>query len=127
MSHGNVFNFSRYLNGSNVSGSGAPSLMLTTKLDQEVRIGWNKRRGQVSVIREHYLRDDIPCRIQQCSLCDQSLADGMRNLLGTLAIVLFCVSLFLSPLTAEAYAWAGFKNGNFLTCCFFLVLSIPRL
>ena len=50
--------------------------MLTSKVDKEIRIGWNKRRGIVSVLREHYLRDDIPCRIQECRLCRQELSDG---------------------------------------------------
>lgn len=50
--------------------------MLTAKIDKEIRIGWNKRRGQVSVIREHYLRGDIPCRSQLCTTCDHTLSDG---------------------------------------------------
>ena len=42
------------------------------KIDEQVRIGWNKKRGQVSVTRERYLRDDIPCRIELCTFCEQA-------------------------------------------------------
>uniref|UniRef100_A0A1X7SVM9 Uncharacterized protein n=1 Tax=Amphimedon queenslandica TaxID=400682 RepID=A0A1X7SVM9_AMPQE len=48
------------------------------KVDRTVILPLSKkrpRRGPISIIREHYLRDDIPCRMKQCGICDQTLSD----------------------------------------------------
>jgi DIS3-like exonuclease 1 len=50
--------------------------MLSSKIDEKIRIGWNKRRGQVSVLRERYLRDDISCHIQSCQSCKIHSVEG---------------------------------------------------
>lgn len=56
--------------------------MQMLRLEKEVRLTRGKRRrSNVSVIREHYLRDDIPCKVERCCICDQlSLSD--QNLLS---------------------------------------------
>lgn len=48
------------------------------QLEKEVRLGYGKRtgRGYVSVVREHYLRDDVGCKREGCSLCVDSPSDG---------------------------------------------------
>ncbi|XP_019853145.1 PREDICTED: DIS3-like exonuclease 1 [Amphimedon queenslandica] len=48
------------------------------KVDRTVILPLSKRRprrGPISIIREHYLRDDIPCRMKQCGICNQELSD----------------------------------------------------
>lgn len=40
-------------------------------IEKEVRLTHRHgkgRRGNVSVIREHYLRDDISCKVENCSI-----------------------------------------------------------
>lgn len=38
--------------------------------EKEVRLSYNHpRRSYVSVVREHYLREDISCRSELCVLC----------------------------------------------------------
>ena len=51
------------------------------KLDKEVRIGYGKGRGRgnVSVLREHYLRDDVPCKSEGCALCSELGSTGGRG------------------------------------------------
>ena len=47
------------------------------RLEKEVRIGYGKgRRSYVSVVREHYLRDDIPCKSEACALCMEITPPG---------------------------------------------------
>ena len=47
------------------------------RLEKEVRIGYGKgRRSYVSVVREHYLRDDIPCKSEACVLCAEITPPG---------------------------------------------------
>ena len=40
------------------------------RVEKEVRLTYTKRRTHVSVIREHYLRDDISCKAEKCCICD---------------------------------------------------------
>ena len=41
------------------------------RFEKQIRIGHGKgRRGNVSVTREHYVRDDIPCKVKGCVLCE---------------------------------------------------------
>ena len=50
------------------------------RLEKEVRIGYGKgKRGYVSVLREHYLRDDIPCKSEACALCGQLIGPGSNR------------------------------------------------
>lgn len=50
-------------------------------LEKEVRLTYGKgRRGYVSVIREHYLRDDISCKVEKCSICDAKLDSRGQSL-----------------------------------------------
>jgi len=52
-------------------------LSLMQRLEKEVRIGYGRgKRGNVSVVREHYLRDDIPCKSEACVLCGKQIAPG---------------------------------------------------
>ena len=47
------------------------------RLEKEVRIGYGRgKRGNVSVVREHYLRDDIPCKSEACVLCTTLISPG---------------------------------------------------
>lgn len=46
--------------------------MLTRKIDKVVPLKWGKGRSYVSVLREHYLRDDIPCHCLGCPICDNN-------------------------------------------------------
>ena len=40
------------------------------RLEKEVRLGYSRgKRSYVSVVREHYLREDISCRSELCLLC----------------------------------------------------------
>ena len=40
------------------------------QLEKEVRLGYNHgKRSYVSVVREHYLREDLSCRSELCALC----------------------------------------------------------
>ena len=40
------------------------------RLEKEVRLAYNHgRRSYVSVVREHYLREDISCKSELCVLC----------------------------------------------------------
>ncbi|XP_064382954.1 DIS3-like exonuclease 1 [Halichondria panicea] len=49
------------------------------RCEKQVRIGYGKgRRGYVSVTREHYLRDDISCKVEKCILCDEE-DSGLRK------------------------------------------------
>ena len=43
------------------------------RVEEQVRVGHGRRgrRAAVSVVREHYLRDDISCRVQACALCGE--------------------------------------------------------
>ena len=42
-------------------------IMLRDKVDKKVRLRWDrKRRSYVSVVREHYFRDDISCKSELC-------------------------------------------------------------
>ncbi len=53
------------------------------KLEKEVRLGYGrgKARGYVSVVREHYLRDDIACKRDGCCICQElSCPDGRQHL-----------------------------------------------
>ena len=42
------------------------------KVDKLVSIGWGRGRGYVTVLREHYLRDDISCHYQACPVCNNA-------------------------------------------------------
>lgn len=49
-------------------GAGARKML---RCEKQIRIGYRKgRRGNVSVTREHYLRDDISCKVRGCALCE---------------------------------------------------------
>jgi exosome complex exonuclease DIS3/RRP44 len=34
------------------------------------------RRGVSKIVREHYLRDDLPCGVQDCALCGGDAPGG---------------------------------------------------
>ena len=42
-------------------------------IEKEVRLTHRKRRANVSVVREHYLRDDISCKAEKCCICDHQI------------------------------------------------------
>jgi DIS3-like exonuclease 1 len=45
-------------------------------LEKEVRLVHRRgRRSHVSVIREHYLRDDISCKAEKCRICQHQLRE----------------------------------------------------
>ena len=44
--------------------------------EKEIRFSSFRRRGTVSVVREHYLRDDISCKVEFCPLCTNCKAGG---------------------------------------------------
>ena len=62
-------------------------VMLREKVDKKVRLRWDAtRRSHVSVVREHYFRDDISCKSELCSIkecqnnskeceCDKLMSD----------------------------------------------------
>ncbi|KAL5481237.1 hypothetical protein EMCRGX_G021367 [Ephydatia muelleri] len=52
--------------------------------EKEIRFSSFRRRGTVSVVREHYLRDDISCKVEFCPLCTNCKAGGKlsEGLLG---------------------------------------------
>lgn len=46
------------------------------KVDKFVSIGLGKGRGYVTVLREHYLRDDIQCCNPGCPVCGTTSSSG---------------------------------------------------
>lgn len=42
---------------------------MTEQREKEIRLSSARRRGIVSVVREHYLRVDISCKVDRCALC----------------------------------------------------------
>ena len=61
-------------------GLGTRLIDIMLKLEKEVRIGHGRgKRGNVSVVREHYLRDDISCKSEACVLCEGGTTPGGRG------------------------------------------------
>lgn len=55
-------------------------VMELDRIEKEVRLTYGKgRRGYVSVVREHYLRDDISCKTEKCCICGAQI-DSKSNL-----------------------------------------------
>ena len=48
-----------------------PTRLEMKRREREVRLNYAKgKRGYVSVMREQYLRTDIPCKVKECTICD---------------------------------------------------------
>lgn len=47
-------------------------------IEKEVRLPYRRggKRSYISVVREHYLRDDIPCKVENCPTCQHPLTGG---------------------------------------------------
>ena len=55
--------------------------MEQNRLEKEVRIGYDHaRRSYVSVVREHYLREDISCKSDMCMLCPAIAAQPNKGI-----------------------------------------------
>lgn len=50
-------------------------------LKSKVFVKKTRKGGVMKIVREHYLRDDVWCRVSHCENCDQSADD--ENLLDT--------------------------------------------
>lgn len=51
------------------------------RVEKEVRLTHVKRRrSHLSVVREHYLRSDITCKVDKCTVCDQDQSKGIISI-----------------------------------------------
>lgn len=55
----------------------------------------SKRGSVAKVVREHYLRSDIPCGVQGCPSCEQSSSDLLPSLLPDLPILVLDANVLL--------------------------------
>ena len=57
-------------------------MQVLEKVEKEVRFSSVRQRGNVSVVREHYLRDDIGCKVDSCPLCTDCKVGGDKRCKG---------------------------------------------